>query len=272
MFAALAGFTIISCNKDSEIDQSGLDMANDEAVSDAVFEDVFNSVDYADIILDDILHSVQPKSAVADSCPLVTVDHPYDAVWPKTVTINYGTLCTGYFGHTRSGKIKIVVTGPRREQGTSRSVTFENYFINGIKVEGIKVVENKGINNNQNMVFSVTLTNGRLTLPDGRTIERSVNHEREWISGINTKNPWDDECLVTGTAEGVTLRGFSYVNTITTALHWERVCQFVTAGVVKIEREGFEPAIINYGTGECDADATLTIGDKSKEILLRYRR
>ncbi len=272
MLTALAVFTIMSCNKDSDIDQPSLEIADDEAVSDAVFEDIFNTVDYADIILDDIQHTVPPKSAVRDTCPLVTVDHPYDAVWPKTITIDYGLLCTGYFGHTRSGKIKILVTGPRLEQGTSRSVTFENYFINGIRVEGTKVVENKGINNNQNMVFSVTLTDGRLTLPDGRTIERSVNHEREWIAGINTRNIWDDECLVTGTAEGVTLRGVSYVNTITTALHWERVCQFITAGVVKIEREGFEPALLNYGTGECDASATLTIGDKSKEILLRYHR
>ena len=272
MFAALAVFTIISCNKDSDIDQSSLDIADDEAVSDAVFEDIFNTVDHADIILDDIQQNGLPKSAAVDSCPLVTIDHPDDAVWPKTITIDYGTLCTGYFGHTRSGKIKVLVTGPRREQGTSRSVTFEDYFINGIHVEGTKVVENKGINNNQNMVFSVTLTEGRLTLPDGRTIERSVNHEREWISGINTRNIWDDECLVTGTAEGVTLRGVSYVNTITTALHWKRVCQFITAGVVKIEREGSEPAVLDYGSGECDAYATLTIGEKSKEILLKYHR
>jgi len=272
MFAALSVFTFISCNKDSDIDQSSLDMADDEAVSDAIFEDVFNTVDYADIILDEIQQGGLPKSAIADSCPLVTIDHPSDAIWPKTITINYGTLCTGYHGHTRSGKITIVVTGPRLEQGTTRTVTFDNYFINGIQVEGTKVVENMGFNNNQNLVFSVTLTDGKLTLPDNRTIKRSVNHEKEWIAGFNTRNIWDDECLITGTAQGETLRGINYVNTITTALHWKRVCQFIVTGVVKIEREGFEPAELNYGDGECDAYATLTMGDKSKEILLRYHR
>jgi hypothetical protein len=272
MLAALAVITFTSCNKNSDIDQTSMDLADDETVSDAIFEDVFNTVDYADIILDEIQQSGLPKSAVVDSCPLVTIDHPSDAIWPKTITVNYGTLCTGYNGHTRSGKITIIVTGPRLEPGTTRTVAFDDYFINGIKVEGTKVVENMGFNNNQNMVFSVTMANGKLTLPNGRTIERSVNHEREWIAGLITRNIWDDECLVTGTAQGMTLRGRNYVNTITTALHWKRVCQFIVTGVVKIEREGFEPAELNYGDGECDANATLTMGDKSKEILLRYHR
>lgn len=272
IFAALAIFTFTSCNKESDIDQSTLDMADDETISDVIFEDVFNTVDYADIILDEYRQNELPKSAAADSCPLVTIDHPDDAIWPKTITIDYGTLCTGFNNNTRAGKIIIVVTGPRLETGTSRTVTFDNYYVNGIKVEGTKVVENMGYNTDQNMVFSTTLTDGKLTLPDSRTIERSFSHEREWIAGISTRYIWDDECLVTGTAMGVTLRGVSYSNTITTALHWKRVCLFIVSGVVKIEREGFEPAELNYGDGECDAYATLTMGDKSKEILLRYHR
>lgn len=272
MIAAAAVFTFTSCSKMNEIDQASIDLADDDAVSDAVFEDVFNTVDHADIILDGYLKGGGEKSAVADSCPLVTIDHPDDAVWPKTITIDFGTLCTGLYDNTRSGEIIIVVTGPRLEPGTTRTVSFEDYYINGIKVEGTKVVENQGLNNNQNMVFSVTLTDGKLTLPDGRTIERSFSHQREWVAGLTTRNIWDDECLVTGSAEGVTLRGVSYVNTITTALHWKRACRFIVSGVVRIEREGLDPVDLNYGDGECDAYATLTMGEKSKEILLRYRR
>jgi hypothetical protein len=272
IFAALAIFTFTACNKESDIDQATIDMADDEAVSDAIFEDIFNTVDYADIILDDYQMGGYGKSAVVDSCPLVTIDHPDDAVWPKTITIDFGTLCTGLYENTRAGKIIIMVTGPRLETGTSRTVTFDNYYVNGIKVEGTKVVENMGYNNNQNVVFSVTLTSGKLTLPDSRTIERSFTHEREWIAGIMTRYIWDDECLITGTAHGVTLNGVSYSNTITTALHWKRACRFIVSGVVKIEREGFEPVELNYGEGECDAYATLTMNDKSKEILLRYHR
>ena len=88
------------------------------------------------------------------------------------------------------------------------------------------------------MVFSVKLTDGKLTLPNSSVIERSVDHQREWIAGFDTKNIWDDEVLITGTTNGVTINKVAYTNTITTALHWKRVCKFIVSGVVKIEREG----------------------------------
>ena len=57
------------------------------------------------------------SAAVTDSCPSVTIDHPTDAVWPKTIIIDYGSGCTGFYDNTRSGKIVIVVTGPRKTTG-----------------------------------------------------------------------------------------------------------------------------------------------------------
>ena len=120
-------------------------------------------------------------------------------------------------------------------------------------------------------MISITLTGGKLTLPDGRIIERSFEHQREWIAGLLTRNIWDDECLVTGTASGTGLKGIQYTKTITSALHWKRVCKFFVSGVLKIEREGSETIELNYGEGECDASAIVTIGGESKEITLRHR-
>lgn len=192
-------------------------------------------------------------------------------MWPKVVTVDYGTGCTGFNDDTRSGKIIITVTGPRLQVGSIRTITFDNYFFNGIKVEGTKILENKGYNNNQNLVISVKLTGGKLAMPGGKTIERSFDHQREWIAGLLTKNIWDDECLITGTASGKNINGVSYTNTILTALHWKRACRFIVAGVVKIERDGKPTVELDYGTGDCDAKATVTIGGESKEILLRNK-
>jgi hypothetical protein len=272
MIAAFAVFLFTSCTKQTAIDQAGLNLADDDAVSDAVFEDVFNTVDNADIILDGFQKSGDLKSvAISDSCPLVTIDRPTDAIWPKTITIDYGSGCMGLYDNSRSGKIVIVVTGPRLETGSKKTVTFLDYYFNGIKVEGTKEVENLGYNNDQHLLISVKLTGGKLILPDGKVIERSFEHQREWIAGLLTRNIWDDECLVTGTATGVNINGVTYNNTIITALHWKRVCRFIVSGVVKIEREGLEPVEINYGTGECDAFATVTLGGESKEITLKFR-
>ncbi len=110
-----------------------------------------------------------------------------------------------------------------------------------------------------------------LVLPDGKTIEREAEHQREWVAGFMTPNKWDDECLVTGSASGKNGDGISYLRTITSALHWKRVCAFIVSGVVTIEREGAEPFALDYGTGECDNKAVVSRGGESKEIQLRHR-
>jgi hypothetical protein len=275
MITALAVFSFSSCKKDSSgvIEQASLNLADDDAVTDMVFEDVFNTVDNATIILDQLGKSIEAKSAtiVTDSCPVISITHPSDALWPKTVTVDYGTSCTGINDNVRSGKIIIEVTGPRLQPGSKRTVTFMNYYFNGIKVEGTKVLENMGYNNNQNLVISVKLTAGKLTLPNGKTIERSMDHQREWIAGLLTRNIWDDECLITGTATGKNVDGVAYTNTILTALHWTRACRFIISGVVKIERDGKSPVQIDFGSGDCDAKAVVSKDGISKEILLRNK-
>lgn len=267
MIAAMM-LVLFSCQKDSDdIDQPTLDDADFEAVSDVIFEDVFSIADNAAIQME-----AKGEETTAAECPVTTITKPEGAQWPKTVVMDFGTGCTGFNDNTRSGKIIMVVTGPRLQAGSKRTVTFDNYYFNEIKVEGTKVFENKGYNSSQNLVVSVTLTGGKITLPDGRTIERSVTHEREWIAGLLTPNIWDDECLVTGTATGKTRKDVVYTNTIMTALHWKRACRFITEGIVKMERSGKElPVTLDYGDGECDPKAVVTMGDQSKEILLRHK-
>jgi hypothetical protein len=276
MITALAVISFSSCKKNPSsgvIDQQSINLADDDAVTEVVFEDVFNTADNATIILDQMGKSLDTKSetVLSDSCPTITITRPTAALWPKTVTVDYGTSCTGINDNVRSGKIVIEVTGPRLQQGSKRTVSFVNYFFNGIKVEGTKVLENMGYNSNQNLVISVKLTDGKLTLPDGKTIERSADHQREWIAGLLTRNIWDDECLITGSATGKNIDGLTYTNTITTALHWTRACRFIVSGVVNIQKSGMEPVQLDYGSGECDAKAVVTRGDVSKEILLKNK-
>ena len=274
MITAMVALSFSSCKEDPTLnDQTSIDLADDDAVADAVYEDVFNTADNASIILDAMVKSGDAKSEtiVSDSCPSITVTHPSTAMWPKTVTIDYGSGCSGFYDNTRSGKIIIEVTGPRFTVGSKRTVTFVNYFFNNIKVEGTKVLETKEYSSNQRLIVLVKLTGGKLTLPNGKTIERTMDHQREWTAGLLTKNIWDDECLVTGTATGKNIDGVAYTNTIVSALNWKRACRFIVAGIVKIERDGKQPVELNYGDGECDAKAVVTRGGESREILLKYK-
>jgi hypothetical protein len=273
MIAAVVMLSFSSCKKDSTlIEQSSIDLADDDAVSDVAFEDVFNTVDNATIIMENRMGpgkgDLESAMVLADSCPTITIS---DGAFPKTITIDYGTGCSGFNGSTRSGKIIINVTDRRNVVNATRTVTFDNYKFNGIKLEGIKELKNLGPNSNQNMVISIKLTDGKLTLPGGKIIERSFEHQKEWIAGWGTKTIWDDECLITGTASGKNINGIAYTNTILTALHWTRVCEFLVSGSIKFERSGVDPIVLDYGTGECDAKATVQRGDQTKEIILKHK-
>ena len=271
MIASLAILLVISCSKKDSFDDPAINLADNDAVTEALFEDIFNTVDDAEIMLENYLKG-EGKSAEVQTCPSVTFDRTPDSNWPKTVTIDYGTGCTGLYDNTRSGKIIITITGPRLEAGSVRTVTFNNYYINGIGVEGTKQVTNLGLNNEQKMEFSVTLTGGKITLEDGQVIERSFERQRVWMAGKETPNIWDDEFQITGTATGVNRKGIEYTNTILTPVLLKRSCRFAVSGVIKLEIEGLtEPVELDYGDGECDATAVITMGGKSKEITLRYR-
>lgn len=273
MIAALFMLSFFSCSKDSSLmDQTSVDLADDNAVSDVAFEDVFSTVDNATIIMENQMGIskglLESGSVLADSCPSITIS---SGAFPKTITINYGTSCSGFNGNTRSGKIIVNVTDKRTVLNATRTVTFDNYKFNGIKIEGIKEIKNLGPNSNQNMVMSDKLTGGKLTLPDGKTIERTIDHQREFIAGWNTKTIWDDECLISGVATGKNINGIVYTNTILTPLHWTRACEFIVAGTVKFERTGVVPIVLDYGTGECDAKATVQRGNQTKEIILKHK-
>jgi len=272
---AIAIFTV-SCDKNNTpLNTDELDLADDDAVTEAVFDDIFSNVDNATQALD--LFFSKGEAAKGEiilsegTCPIITVNIGDETTWPKIITIDFGDGCEGLYNQTRAGKIIIAVTGPRREEGSTRTVTFENYFFNGIGVQGTKVTENLGANDNGNVVFSASLTGGLITLPNDTTIAREFSREREWIAGYDTWNIWDDECLVTGFANGTTYKGATYENKITSALHWKRVCKFIVSGVIEINRSGIEAFELDYGDGECDAIAVLRRGTEEKEITLRHK-
>ncbi len=262
----MAGISVTSCQKTQPIGESGIEAADDAVFAETLFDDVFASVEIASGIAESEL-----KSSVVDSCPVVTVTFPGEGLWPRNVVIDYGTECVGLNEVVRSGKIMITMTAPRKQNGAVRTVTFDNYLVNGVKMEGTKTVENLGLNTNQNVVFGISLTGGKITFPDGKTIERELDREREYISGFLTRTPWDDACLITGIATGVNLNGKSYTHTIINSLKWTAACRFLVSGTVRFETEDIEPFDLDYGDGECDAIATISRGDESKEITLRFR-
>ena len=111
LIAAAMIVSLFSCQKDTSLlDDESVNLADDDAFTEAIFEDVFSTADNASIIAEGMTKGEESKSGtevVVDSCPTITVSRPGPALWPKTITVDYGTGCEGLNDNVRKGKIVI---------------------------------------------------------------------------------------------------------------------------------------------------------------------
>ncbi len=280
LLAAGTGFLFTSCQKEEGTDAPSISKdevatVEDNTLMEALLDDAMDEADRAVMTVDDWIFNSEGstlKSAMVDTCPKITVDRPDSTRWPKVITIDYGDLCTGFNGHTRSGKIVITIWGRYMKPGSKRVVELVDYYVNGIHVEGTRTVMNEGRNDNGNLVFSVELKDGKITRNDTTFMTREYVRFREWVNGEKTRNRWDDVFFITGESSGVNFRGHTYHKTIVNPLEWARSCRFIKSGTVSIRIDDRPPVILDYGDGTCDNKATLTRNGVTKEILLKYHR
>lgn len=265
----LFAFGFTSCEKSSDSIPE-LSIAGDDALSSLIFDDSFLEVEDAMESMETIIYDGEKKSVSAETCKIITIEHPDDSTfWPRTIIIDYGEGCIGLNGRVRSGKIIVEVNQAYKNEDYYRKVSFEDYYVDGYKIEGNKTVENEGLNENGNMIFSISLENGKITTPEGQEMTKTFNRMREWINGMDTPRiRWDDEYFVTGSASGINREGIIYTRTITSPLLVSLNCPWVRSGIVEIEAEDRETAVLDYGDGSCDRFAIITVGEESRTIKL----
>ncbi len=246
-----AVLVISSCNKneaeDMETSEDVLKMDMEEA--DISQEEIYLSTGCA---LD--------WSSLISSCAVITESSPD---FPKTVTIDYGTGCQDAKGRTKKGKIILELSDDIRTTGATRHVTFENFYINDVNITGTRDAVNTGVNTSGNMVISIT-GDIKATL-NGAVRSRTFQREREWISGAATCTADDDEFSITGSGTIVTRKGRSIAHKIVEPVHIKPVqCKYPLSGTVDIgtAKRG---AILDFGNGECDDEATLTTKKRNKK-------
>jgi len=256
-----------SCSEDGE---TSTDLVQEfdlesEATIDANYEDV-------DDIVNAGIESISVSGRVEDDELLdgATVTHDKDN---NIITIDYGTGVEGPGGRVRKGVIVITYSELRWTPGAFRQVTFEDFSVDDVAVEGVRRLENTSASTDDNPEFTVTLTGGKLTFPDSTTTTREVNKIRSWLRAAN---PLNDEVSVTGNANGSRRDGSTYNVEILERITYKRDCRrariFVPVSGVKQITSGENVAVLDYGDGECDNLATLTINDgEPQEIVIRLR-
>ncbi len=216
------------------------------------------------------------------ACAVVTITHTNPAsFFPVQVVVDFGTTgCTRPSdGHTRKGKIITIYTNRLIVPGAVATTTFDGFYLDTIKVEGTLTISNTSPSATNILArqFTVDVTNGKLSTPDGNYVNWNSHKIITQTEGLSTPlYPMDDVFQVEGTANGLSKNGnmlVAWQSTITKPLIKEFGCRWITEGKVKIIRASSNTAAswigyLDYGTGNCDNLATVTINGVSYQITL----
>lgn len=191
--------------------------------------------------------------------------------FPVRVNIDFGTGCTGWDGRVRKGKISTLYTKPLWINGATATSTFTNYSVNGVLVEGTHSVTNKSLNSQ--LIFSTSVSNGKLTGTDGTVITWTGKREFTQKEGWNTIfDPTDDLYSFTSQGDGSISKdgnSYSWKGYTIEALEKRITCQWISKGKQGIEGSAGAQGVLNFGNGDCDNKATLTVNGVSVEITLK---
>jgi hypothetical protein len=232
-------------------------------------------------ILDEVMVDLEQYEYLksSDICPVITIETPDEAIYPKIVSKDFGEGCAKHeSGIIRSGKIIITIRGPWCREGSVRIITFENYMHGNTLIEGIKKIECMGKTDEGYIWHTIT---GRLKLSrerDGEkfVIERQVAKDRYMINGFNDREV-PKEWLIEGIVKVEKSNGVSYKVIISEPLYRVQGCRWFQSGIKQIE-SGDNLILLDYGyVGDedraCDSWMLRTVNDEKGEAIdLRSKR
>ncbi len=252
--AVAAAFTFASCQKENATPatDANLETAIDGDQVDGMYDEVSSEVDQAMLL-------TKAGVAAPDSSGKRVVVNAKNADGTYTKTITFTNWKIGKNQRwTKSGKIIINIS----PLTLTRTVTFDNLYINSCKIEGVKTMV---LNGN---TLTVTLKDGMVTFADGTIFKHAFTKVWTRVKGADTPlYIWDDEYDITINATGVNRRGNKFTEVTTTPLHFNTTWPVFVSGEVKRE-VGTHTIITNYGSGAEDFTATITVDGVSKEVNL----
>ncbi len=224
---------------------------------------------FSTTVEDRILPNFEELRRRIGPCGTITVT-PNDHTYPKTITIDFGDGCISADGKFRKGVIILHLTGPIRRSGSVLTISFRNFYLNRAHIEGKKIITN--LSENGNINFTVQVTGGKLTFPNGRGYHYDGMKYVKQIEGGDTRTVRDDMYSI-GTRSKT-----QFNNGVTVALNTESplikkvVCHWISDGTLKIKIND-RILFLHYGApdnGDCDNKALLTWnnGNNSRLITL----
>ncbi len=257
---ASIGLVYTACRKNDRDNDKDTTSARDNFAAENAFAGIFKSVgEYAD-----------SSALIRAACAVYTVDSVGTSSWPKTLTIDFGTSnCMCADGNLRRGKIIASFTGRYRDSLTVITISTVNYYHNNNFVQaGTHTITNNGHNASGNLSYTINVQSASVITSNG-TVSWNSYRTREWIAGESTlNNPMDDVYSIIGTGNGTAVNGNTFSLTITDPLIVALNCPYIKQGKLTLSPPNLSDRIIDFGTGGCDNNATVTINGVVYEFTM----
>lgn len=194
-----------------------------------------------------------------------------------TRTIDFGTQgCALPNGNVLKGKIIVSFSKNFTTPIKTISYTLVGFYHNGKLIEGSKTITHELKTSDLLTPIHPVTTHSidiKITFPDGTVYTRFGTRVREMVEGFATIGIWEDNVFKVW---GYTITTFpngskyTFKTEKTQALLIKMSCKmsFPVSGVVEILKDD-ATATLDYGNGDCDKLATMTINGVTKEIILR---
>lgn len=268
----------IGCNSNDKVDLSA--SANTITAEDAAANSEIDATvdDVASIIEDQfdmqISTTNKTSSARISMLPACATSSYSLSNGIFTRTIDFGTQgCTLNNGNSVKGKIIISFS---KTISTLRTISYTlvDFYHNSKLIEGNKTItyelKTSDLLATAHPVTTHTI-DMKITFADGKAYTRTGTRVRELVEGITTIANWEDNVyLVSGSEITTTPNGSNYTATVKTPLRYNMSCKkaIPVIGVIEITKNSAK-ASIDFGNGDCDNLATITINGISIEITLK---
>jgi hypothetical protein len=215
-----------------------------------------------------------------NGCMTVTITHPSNTVFPVRVVIDFGTAgCQGNDLHVRKGKIISEYTNRLIIPNAIVTTSFDGFYLDSIKIEGTYKITNTSslVTLPLSRQFTVDVIDGKLYKPNGNYSEWNSHKVITQIEGLVTPDyPRDDIFKIEGSSHGKVKKGsllVAWESGIIEPLIKKFFCPWMVKGQIKTTRVGTSSnstwvAVLDFGNGDCDNKATITINGTQHNITL----
>lgn len=261
------GIFFISCEKETPIIDNDTQSVTDNIYADISTEMIFNIVNDYGISL---MNQQTPKT---DSGVVVTITplYPFD-LFPKTMIINYGNGIVCSDGHQRKGKIVTVFSNRWNFDSTSADVNAEitlvDFYCDNIQHVANISIQNVGMAEN-GPEFYLQTTNSKLIFENGQSTLWSTARTMIWVSGFQTPSEKsDDVFMITGNTTGISRESKGYSSSVIEPLRYDNTCfnGTITMGEFEVVPQELSKRKVDFGNGDCDKKATVTINGISIDV------